>query len=325
MLLWAIDPLSDNTKSQHESAERARALGAALNCEVRPVYVYGRLTGIGPSGTAWLEGVAASRGIVQERVSRFLKRVGAKGFSKPAGLFLDSNSTQLRAQELADYAQRSRAWAILCETHARHGLDRFFLGSFTEALMVRSRVPVLSVNPGVARLRLERILFATDFGPYSQQALRRVLELCRRLGAELVLMHAIPRISSLTALSELATVPQGMLPTRALPVSAIREESERKLQVLAGRAEKQGIPTQTVLCLDSEHIPEAILHEAKARKVGLIALETESGRLASALMGSVSRQVVRLSPVPVWTLRSRLAFARRARPSVRKSPLARAA
>ncbi|MCM2321935.1 MAG: universal stress protein [Oligoflexia bacterium] len=325
MVIWALDPLSSETRLQQASLRKVHAVAESLHAEVQPAYVYGRIMELGPSGSPWLESIPASRTAIESRVDRLLRKLDAPPMAKPMGLFVDTQSTVLRAQELADYASRSGALAIFCETHARKGLGRFFLGSFTEALLLRSAVPVISVSPaGTRRTAFNRILFATDFGPYSRRALREVIDLAKELRSELTLLHVLPTISTLVTLSELASYPHGPLgrfPSKGFPLDDLRESARQQLDRMAAMARAEGVTVQLVLSEKVEPVAEAVLREVRKRRIGLIALEAESGRLSSALLGSVSRQVIRRAPCPVWTIRSRLAFAKPARQTGRKPTL----
>lgn len=87
---------------------------------------------------------------------------------------------------------------IVLGTHGRTGPGRLVLGSVAEEIFRRSPVPVMTVGPDVKRGAigdgsLDRILFATDFAPYSTAALPYAVALARENHARLLLLHALPK------------------------------------------------------------------------------------------------------------------------------------
>jgi nucleotide-binding universal stress UspA family protein len=53
---------------------------------------------------------------------------------------------------------------------------------------------------------------------------------------------------------------------------------------------------------DVGSISTAITSLAREKKVGWIAMEGQSGPIAAALLGSITRQVIRTAPCPVWVI-----------------------
>jgi nucleotide-binding universal stress UspA family protein len=87
---------------------------------------------------------------------------------------------------------------IVVGTHGRTGAERLLLGSAAEEIFRRSPVPVMTVGPGVKPGAeregiLDRILFATDFGPHSAAALPYAIALAKENRARLLLLHALPK------------------------------------------------------------------------------------------------------------------------------------
>jgi nucleotide-binding universal stress UspA family protein len=68
-------------------------------------------------------------------------------------------------------------------------------------------------------------------------------------------------------------------------------------------AEKAGIKVRTFLDSSAVSIKESIQGIAAQENVSLIAIEARSGAAKSALLGSISRQVIREASCLVWVLR----------------------
>jgi len=93
------------------------------------------------------------------------------------------------------------AVAVACDiivmgTHGRTGLQRLLLGSVTERVIRRSRVPVLAVPPGVMKeangsLRLASVLCAVDLSAPSGRAVDYAASIAMAARARLVVAHAL--------------------------------------------------------------------------------------------------------------------------------------
>lgn len=139
------------------------------------------------------------------------------------------------------------------------------------------------------------ILFPTDFSAPAAQALERVVDFARKLGARVVLLHVIP---------------QSAYPLRGLATAAgmpnLREEMKKVAdQELAALRAK--IPAD-VAC--ETKVREGVPHEqviACAQEIAadLVAIATQGHTgLKHVLLGSTAERVVRLSPIPVLTFRA---------------------
>jgi nucleotide-binding universal stress UspA family protein len=85
---------------------------------------------------------------------------------------------------------------IVAGTHGKHGLEKLLSGSMAEEIFRLASVPVLAIGPEVeidpqAEVRLERILYATDFSPESGRALRYACALAKQYGAQLYFLHVV--------------------------------------------------------------------------------------------------------------------------------------
>jgi nucleotide-binding universal stress UspA family protein len=143
--------------------------------------------------------------------------------------------------------------------------------------------------------RVSRILVATDFGEASEAAGKLGLVLAQRFHASLSLMHACPNPETLTDL------PFGPANEYMKLVSAA---AQKALQEQAGRLGGRGVEISTVLEMGRPW--ELILDAARKRGADLIVVGTHGRRgVSRALIGSVAEKVVRLSPVPVLTVRAK--------------------
>jgi nucleotide-binding universal stress UspA family protein len=140
----------------------------------------------------------------------------------------------------------------------------------------------------------KHVLAATDFSEASGRALEMAVTIARDAGAQLTVAHVaeVPTYTEFAAPVDLVT------PITDLAETRLEELLESLRHVCPGvkGAVRVGAPWEQIL---------AAAAEAGA---DLVVLGTHGRRgFAHAFMGSVAERVVRLSPIPVLTVRSRVA------------------
>lgn len=145
----------------------------------------------------------------------------------------------------------------------------------------------VAASPG----RIQTILLASDLSPASASAEDLAFELASRLGSAVLLVSVIdPRGLWL---------PGGGYHQR---VDQVRTARETAAQAIVERGHREHVP---IRCLIWEGDPgEAIVEAAAAEAVDLVVVGSHGRRgMDRFVMGSVSEQVVRTSPVPVVVAR----------------------
>jgi nucleotide-binding universal stress UspA family protein len=144
-------------------------------------------------------------------------------------------------------------------------------------------------------IRIQRILFPTDFSSHSATAAKYACELATKFASELHLLHTLE--------VHLAATPDfGMgfdLPRY------IQESRAAASKSLASVLDPQWSAGQRVVQVVVEGSPNVeIVRYARQEKIDLIVLATH-GRtgVAHLLIGSVAESVVRTAPCPVLTVR----------------------
>ena len=140
----------------------------------------------------------------------------------------------------------------------------------------------------------KHILFATDFGESSQRALVIAIELAKKFDATLTLIHTF----------EIPTYAYSGMPFSTLDMftpieEAARQDFEAALAALRKQVPaakgilRRGVPWQDI---------QAAIVETHADLV-VMGTHGRSG-VARAFLGSVAEKTVRMSPVPVLTIRA---------------------
>lgn len=206
------------------------------------------------------------------------------------------------ANALATYATELDIGLIVMTTHGRGGISRAWVGSVADALVRRSRVPVLLLRPPTnalaARHALEarHTLIPLDGSDLAAQVIEPAVAL------------ATPGRTRFTLLRVL--LPRPLLPARARTALAEQALAEREradaleqMETAAGGIRAAGYDVETVIVQD--RMPAmAILDHAAENAVDLIAIATRGrGGWSRVALGSVADKVMRGAGVPVLVYR----------------------
>lgn len=144
-------------------------------------------------------------------------------------------------------------------------------------------------------MAFKHLLVPVDFTVASENALDFALDLARRIGAKVTVMHAY-QIPTYTL------VPDGaFLPSAALAAS-ISDAAQRQLDALVEGKATPDLPIDAHLRAGSA--AEAITEAVEQRGIDLVIMGTHGGNvLERAFLGSVASKVIRRLSVPVVTVR----------------------
>lgn len=141
---------------------------------------------------------------------------------------------------------------------------------------------------------IRRILVPIDFEPPSKQALDLAIDLARTLGASVVLLHVYD--------VQMMAYPMAPMINMAQIDEAVRVSAAKALDESVAAAQERFEGATGILRRGNTW--EAVLAAASEVGADLIVMGTHGRRgLAHALLGSVAEKIVRMSPVPVLTIR----------------------
>jgi nucleotide-binding universal stress UspA family protein len=143
--------------------------------------------------------------------------------------------------------------------------------------------------------RFRHILVPVDFEPPSQEALEAAVDLALTFDAKLTLFHAweVPA----AAYAAMTYVPADFW-------TAIEQAATEQLKSAVEDVRKRLPRAESILAKGPP--AQEILSAADRTKADLIVMGTHGRRgMSHVLLGSVAERVVRLSPVPVLTIRGK--------------------
>lgn len=147
----------------------------------------------------------------------------------------------------------------------------------------------------------KRLLVPHDFSPCADHALELALALARVHGAEITVAHVSELPANLTR--DTLVTPEGASVPIRIEEYAARGARER-LDAIAGPHRRAGAVLHTLPLMG--RIVEEILGAATSIGADALIVGTHGRKgLSHLLVGSVAEKLVRLSPIPVVTARSR--------------------
>lgn len=298
-VIWALDAFHENSKAQLRALQSFLKMSGKGSVAIQPVAVlhsgdFDPVTETFPKN--WRELASTALGNIIDA----LEDVSIADILPARLIKGERPSVAGSVETLIQFAIEENASLILVSSRASKGLERLALGSFAETLVLRSPVPVFVVNPSAkAHQKLTTILYPTDFSPASKLGFERVLTVTQRLGMQILIYHKM-RLPYVAA-------PLGLgIPT--VSREALRElKAERLAQAKqwAKRAELSG--TRAKFHVDSrEGMPlDAILKASKTLgPKAMIAITSQSGPVGVAVLGSLTRQILRSAACPVLVVHS---------------------
>lgn len=193
---------------------------------------------------------------------------------------------------IEDVIQRCDIDLVIIGTHGRGGINKLVFGSIAEEVSRRAPCPVMIVGPRVPAVTpnplFRHILYATEFGSGSLNALHYATSFAQRYRAKLTLFHACSLLEGAPFVDSNTVLPQ---------------ERERLKGLLAEDLQFAAAPAAIArIGLTTR----AILRAARESRVDLIVMGAHSTRAITAVTHipwTTAHQVVSQAECPVLTIR----------------------
>ena len=144
--------------------------------------------------------------------------------------------------------------------------------------------------------QIKRILVPTDFSHPSDLAVEYAIDLARRFGASIHLLHVLEDVNFT------AVYPDGFYAELPTLRAQLMSQAQTRISETAGRCAAASL-TVTTQVTDGRPA-RVIVDIAALRGTELIVMGTHGrGGVAHMVMGSVAERVVRTAPCPVFTVR----------------------
>jgi nucleotide-binding universal stress UspA family protein len=302
-VVWAIDAYPDELELHIKSACALQAMFP--KSKIFPIYVLSEESFTERGFSSFLK--PALKPMATKAISKLLVQFDKLNLQKPRVLVEVSASRAACARKLLRFAERTGASQIALGSHARKGLSRFFVGSFSEALVGQSRLPVLVTGPHCSEMTKgpEVIVFPTQFTPGNSRAFNDILDLAARFHSELHLFHKTSFALDSLAQGGVQLLGGGWVTID--PYKNPQDRFQRQAHIWLDEAASRGIKTRII----SENFREPTSHAIveyvnhlgdKSALVAMTFLNSRVGTVKGALLGSVTLDVIRASSCPVYLL-----------------------
>jgi nucleotide-binding universal stress UspA family protein len=209
-------------------------------------------------------------------------------------------SAQVRAISAAgailDYATENEIDLVVMGTHGRRGLRRLLLGSVAEEVVRLAPCPVLTVpegEVGASPGQIERIVVPVDFSEHAKLALAYAVQLADAYGAQLHLLHVVDEV----------IYPDFYPPVIPSGGSLTEELRDQSLERMRGLLSGFEGADAAVHVRAGRAAPEiADFAEGQSADLVVIASHGLTG-ISHVLLGSVTEQLIRRAPCPVFTVK----------------------
>ncbi|MGE0762582.1 MAG: universal stress protein [Bdellovibrionales bacterium] len=295
-VLWAVDPYSTVTQKATKTLTFIKRL-ASPGAKIRLSYVLSpkSIEWDGDLSTAWLKHI-------KPNAHKALSELKLKDVSGLDLLVSPKSSRRHDVERLSRYAKKQGAQFIVLSTHARRGVKRFFLGSFTEAALMGSSTPMLILNPSMDLPgKVKRIFVATDLSTKSIHSLKKQVPFLTALNAELVLFHKM--------MDPIEPIVEGGVPMMGgglIGYDQFRSDDLRvrqaKMKRLVATLNAQGLRCKGEVSEEAGMIHDLIQRKARREKCQMIMTGTGVNALEAFLGGSVTRALARESKLPLFVL-----------------------
>lgn len=209
-------------------------------------------------------------------------------------------SAQVRAMSAAgailDYATENEIDLVVMGTHGRRGLRRLLLGSVAEEVVRLAPCPVLTVPERDERgspANIERIVVPVDFSEHAKLALAYALELGEAYDAHLHLLHVVDEVIY-------PDFYPPVIPSGSSITEELRDQSLERMKMLL--SEFAG--AEAAVHVRAGRAAPEIADFANDQKADLIVIASHGlTGISHVLLGSVTEQLIRRAPCPVFTVK----------------------
>jgi nucleotide-binding universal stress UspA family protein len=205
---------------------------------------------------------------------------------------VDTFSTTQTVNAFLKLAKRRKADLIGIFSHGRKGLVRYLMGSFAETAIHKSKTDVLVMRPGIKNNgKVQKILMACDFGKNAKKEIQKAISYCQRIKSELVVVHHA-ELRYKISLDETSPA-----------VRSYRKKINMYSKWVEETCKKAGVKTEVVVNNQLQATSGLILNTAKETGVQMIIICAKSSVGEAFIGGSVTRQVLRETDLPVLILK----------------------
>jgi nucleotide-binding universal stress UspA family protein len=210
-----------------------------------------------------------------------LEKIASKNSVKFSKIMIETGSPGKR---IADLAEEEHCQLIALGRKGMSALEKILMGSVTNQVLRRSKVPVLITPKKRGEAKIEKILVPTDFSAGEEKERDYAWAVASRLQADLTLIYVLE-------LYDFKFSPE--------EVKALMDEALNRLQTRKKR--RTGFKVEEVVIRDL-NAPAGIVTYANRHKFDLILMSTCVSPVERFFLGSTTEKAVSYATMPVLAL-----------------------
>ncbi|MBT4760442.1 MAG: universal stress protein [Bdellovibrionaceae bacterium] len=294
---WAFDPFTKQENTWHRAVEFLYNMQDSKEAEVIPTYVMGSEVSDWVTKSMAYEGVDMYHTISEVCLAKLKELDTRESFNAPE--IIESSTGSKRSDASIMAKSLDGIDLLVVNTHAQKGLERFFIGSFAENLLLQCSTPMAFISPHTDKVNaLNKGLYPTDLLASSKPVFDDYLEQSFNTAKQVVLYSKYfhPETSFYSSTSV-------MLGGGPISLNQYYEDQSLNKEKQAAHwqdsAKSLDIKTEVILDDSAHPMAESIVNTAKENNCDLIYMPSFSSTMDTVLVGSIAREVIRQSPLPV--------------------------
>jgi nucleotide-binding universal stress UspA family protein len=224
--------------------------------------------------------------LIQEKLKRLKIR-----YSVITILKVNSTSKSDQVEEYSNYLQDNKFDFVVLATHAREGIERFFQGSFSEAMILNAKTNLIIFNPkDKVSSKIKKVLFAHDLSKTATRNLQKIDKFAKQISATVEVDYV-----SEPNLNYNETSP-------ILFAENYRKLHDQKIDFLKSEINAVNPDIKVFIENYDDSVSDLIIKRSKKNSSDMIVVSSKVGSFVAAMGGSISRQVVRRAQHPVMVM-----------------------
>ena len=306
-IVWSVDPFESSPKLLQKDISYLKQLCKGNDeCKIIPVYavVPNKVDTVGFAlNLMWL---SHYKRYALQSMKTLIDKIKLDNIHTPKVLDNSQGNISGAVKAIFDYAEKTRADIVVVSSHSRTGVERLFLGSFAETMLIHAKLPVFIFSRNTkTRAPLKQVLFPTNFSATEEKVFKEFVKTTWTKNAKITLFHQV-----LDPIEPVVSSPSiyfgGAYSTSTSYLEEVKNTKEALAKKWCAWAKKQDCQVDyLVLPPAGMGIVDGIISAAKKLKKGLIFMPTETGPVLAALTGSLTRQTARMSDIPLLVIQTK--------------------
>lgn len=294
----ALDPFSKPTPGTIRAMKTIRSVASQAGAKLQSVAV------ISPELISWPRDfdspvAEAVNKAAEKLICKKQRQLKIRFDEAPETVLQVFRSTKSTMNAVRNFADSTRADVIAVVANVKTKQSAF---GFISSLVSTSHKPVLAVNAkGPAISKVKTIVFASDYSDDCKKAFIKTLEFAKAWGARIVV------VSKLYSEVEYTSIASSLYSPALMSCEPLMAQEET-------RAERESLKWQNIADLRNVRVDFQftrrhgsvswnVLRIAKAERADIIVVVAQTGKYASLILGSITRQLLAKSKTPILVMR----------------------